>query len=139
MLTTNGSPKPFDVARGLIQQGQTQAARDLLLTVLESHPKDASALIWLTATTTDPDQQRSYLERALAIDPGNAIAKRGLLALARRGDFSGHLESSQPPPSIRPDASVSESASPAAESAQRRERESTHTQPLGTAPSVDRK
>ncbi len=47
---------------------------------------DARAYVWLSATTQDPLEQRKYLECAVAADPSNAMARRGLVMLSEKLD-----------------------------------------------------
>ncbi|WP_119071716.1 tetratricopeptide repeat protein [Aggregatilinea lenta] len=51
------------------------AGRDLLARALKLDPRSDAAWLWLTHTTDDPQQQRVYVERALAINPGNPPAR----------------------------------------------------------------
>lgn len=53
---------------------------------------DARPWLWLSATTDDPQEQRIFLERAVAADPSNVAAVRGLAMLA------GKLSPTPPPP-----------------------------------------
>lgn len=45
-------------------------------------PNDARPWLWLTETTTDPAEKRQYLESAVAAEPHNMAARRGLALLA---------------------------------------------------------
>jgi hypothetical protein len=51
-------------------------------------PGDPLPWLWLSATTEDLDEQRDFLERALAADPTNAAARRGLVMLSDKLDKS---------------------------------------------------
>ncbi len=64
--------------------GDKEQARRLLLKATELRPTDATPWIWLSATTDDPAEQRSYLESALAADPNNGAARRGLVTLSQK-------------------------------------------------------
>ncbi|MFN2283600.1 MAG: hypothetical protein ACK2UQ_04205 [Anaerolineae bacterium] len=44
----------------------------------------AQAYIWLTELTDDPAEKHEHLEQALACDPNNAVARRGLAVLEGR-------------------------------------------------------
>jgi len=47
---------------------------------------DVRIWIWMSATTDDLDERRQYLEHAVALDPSNATAKRGLLIVTGKLD-----------------------------------------------------
>lgn len=49
-----------------------------------THDDKARAHLWLTELTDDPAAKREHLENALAFDPNNAIARRGLAVLDGR-------------------------------------------------------
>lgn len=56
----------------------------LLLDPDATHDQEAQAHIWLTELTDDPAEKRAHLEQALACDPTNAVARRGLAVLEGR-------------------------------------------------------
>lgn len=56
-------------------------AQRLLEKAARMQPYDARPWIWLTEITDDLDEKRAYLENALAADPGNSAARRGLALL----------------------------------------------------------
>lgn len=56
----------------------------LLLDYAATPTEKAQAHIWLTELTTDPGEKRTHLEQALAGDPDNAVARRGLAILDGR-------------------------------------------------------
>lgn len=66
------------------KSGQSKLAQSLLDRALYLNPNDARPYIWLSSTTDNPDEQLEYLEKAVAIDPGNAAARRGLALLKTR-------------------------------------------------------
>ncbi|MFN3309000.1 MAG: hypothetical protein ACK44E_07300 [Anaerolineales bacterium] len=51
-------------------------------------PTDSQPWLWLSATTQDPKEQKEYLEYALAADPNNGAARRGLAILSGKLDRS---------------------------------------------------
>jgi DNA-directed RNA polymerase subunit RPC12/RpoP len=53
----------------------------LLKQAVEKDPDHDQAWLWLTATTQDPAEQKQYLEWAVAANPANAQARRGLAVL----------------------------------------------------------
>jgi DNA-directed RNA polymerase subunit RPC12/RpoP len=65
--------------------GRLQAAR-LLQKAAQLNTTDARPWVWLSATSDDPNEQRAYLERAIALDPGNTAARRGLVMLSDKLD-----------------------------------------------------
>lgn len=56
----------------------------VLLDSAATHDEKAQAHIWLTGLTDDPAEKREHLEHALALDPTNAGARRGLAILDGR-------------------------------------------------------
>ena len=63
--------------------GKKKLASRLLKRAAAQNPYDARVWLWLTATTSEETEQREYLERAVAADPYNPAARRGLRALGR--------------------------------------------------------
>lgn len=74
------------VASGIAaaKAGDREQARSLLSKATELRPTDATPWIWLSTTTDDPVEQRSYLENALAADPNSGAARRGLVMLSQK-------------------------------------------------------
>jgi transcription elongation factor Elf1 len=64
--------------REALKAGERERARQLLLEAADYDRDNSDAWLWLSATTDDPAQQKQYLERAVAADPGNAAARQGL-------------------------------------------------------------
>lgn len=56
----------------------------ILLDPAATHAEEAQAHIWLTELTDDPAEKRTHLEQALACDPNNGVARRGLAVLEGR-------------------------------------------------------
>ena len=56
----------------------------LLLDHAATHAEKAQAYIWLTELTDDPAEKRAHLEHALACNPANTVARRGLAMLEGR-------------------------------------------------------
>ncbi len=72
----------------MLREGMTAArggsralAKRLLERATLQNPNDSRPWLWLSATTDNPEEQRTYLERAVAANPYDEAAKRGLLAL----------------------------------------------------------
>lgn len=58
--------------------GRRDDAARHLRQIVNNDPGNVDAWIWLGGTATDVQEQRRALERALALDPGNARAQQGL-------------------------------------------------------------
>lgn len=71
-----------------IKNGDRALAKRLLDQAALMNSGDARVWVWLSATTDDFNERRSYLERAIAADPSNATAKRGLMMLTEKLDKS---------------------------------------------------
>ena len=70
------------------KNGDRKMAEILLERSLLLSKYDARPYIWLSATTDDPQKQRDYLEQAIAVEPTNVTARRGLAALNGKIDQS---------------------------------------------------
>ena len=75
-----------------VKGGDREQARRLLFIAVEMRTVDAEPWLWLSETTDDPAEQREYLEHAVAADPGNAAARRGLALLSGKLDRSRLLD-----------------------------------------------
>jgi DNA-directed RNA polymerase subunit RPC12/RpoP len=71
-----------------LKNGDRSLAKRLLDQAALMNSADARVWVWLSATTDDPQERRTYLERAIAVDPSNVMAKRGLLMLDEKLDKS---------------------------------------------------
>lgn len=76
----------LNVGIAAARAGEREQARSLLRKALEMKPDDSRTWLWLSATTDDLAEQREYLEEALAADPHNSAAKRGLVLLSDKLD-----------------------------------------------------
>jgi len=83
--------------------GDYDQARPLLVKASELKPADALPWLWLSTVTEDPDEQRDFLERALAADPANAAARRGLVMLSDKLDKTRLVEEGESVPAQHPD------------------------------------
>ncbi len=70
--------------RAALKAGERGRARELLLKATEYDRDNSDAWLWLSATTDDLAEQRQYLEWALAANPSNAAAIKGLGILTGR-------------------------------------------------------
>jgi DNA-directed RNA polymerase subunit RPC12/RpoP len=64
-----------------LKTGDRLLAKRLLNQAALMNSADARVWVWLSATTDDLQERRTYLERAIAVEPSNVMAKRGLLML----------------------------------------------------------
>jgi len=67
-----------------VKAGEHEEARRLLRKVAAgqvSHRLTVQAWLWLSATSSDPDDRRDCLLHALAVDPSDPVARRGLALL----------------------------------------------------------
>jgi DNA-directed RNA polymerase subunit RPC12/RpoP len=71
-----------------VKNGNRTVAWSLLTQATQINPLDARPWLWLTETTDDPDEKREYLEQAVAADPRNVAARRGLATLTGKIDQS---------------------------------------------------
>jgi ribosomal protein S27AE len=69
-----------------IKNGDRSIAKKFLDQAALMNSADSRVWIWLSATTDDLQERRTYLERAVALDPSNATAKRGLLMITEKLD-----------------------------------------------------
>src|SRR4030065_57901 len=67
-----------------VKNGNLTLAKKLLNQAALINSSDARIWIWLSATTDDMQERRDYLERAVALDPSNAAAKRGLCIITEK-------------------------------------------------------
>lgn len=68
------------------KDGNRRLAQSLLNQAAMLDPTDGRPYLWLSSTTDDPQEQRDFLEQAVARDPGNAAARRGLALLTGKID-----------------------------------------------------
>lgn len=68
------------------KNGERRLAAMLLNRAVMLNHTDSRAYLWLSATTDDPKEQQEYLERAVALDPSNMAARRGLAMLTGKFD-----------------------------------------------------
>ena len=76
------------------KSGDRQRAHGYLKQALTENPKDVDAWLVLAATFEDPEKKRQCLNKVIAIDPVNRIARDELLVMDR-ALLAG--KSSQPP------------------------------------------
>ncbi len=67
-----------------LEAGQTAQARELLSRLLRADKNNATYWVYLSAVVDTAQERRFCLERALALDPENEAARRGLILLGER-------------------------------------------------------
>jgi DNA-directed RNA polymerase subunit RPC12/RpoP len=108
MIPSDSSSSPDSLAakdfEQLVQDGITAVKngnRSLAVKLFEQaamiNDTDVRIWIWMSATTDDMDERRQYLEHAVALDPSNATAKRGLMLVTGMLDRK-HAEAESSPP-----------------------------------------
>lgn len=65
----------------LIQSGDQERARQLLIDLLKTDPKNDRAWVWMAAVVETAELKQECLEEALKHNPRNQVARRGLAAL----------------------------------------------------------
>jgi len=71
-----------------VKGGDKDQGISLLSKATQMKPGDARPWLWLSATTDDLQEQKNYLEYALAADPSNGAARQGLVLLSGKLDKS---------------------------------------------------
>jgi DNA-directed RNA polymerase subunit RPC12/RpoP len=92
----------FGLGRTSIKTGDRAHGRELLLKAVEYDRDHSEAWLWLSATTDDPAEQKKYLEWAVAANPANAAARRGLAILTGKLNPRDVLPEGQSPEPRRP-------------------------------------
>jgi DNA-directed RNA polymerase subunit RPC12/RpoP len=98
MFSSSGdtyNPQYEDLLRDGItaaKNGSRKLAKSLLNQATMMISYDSRPWLWLSATTDDPEEQRRYLERAVAVEPSNAAARRALMMLSEKLDKSRLVE-----------------------------------------------
>jgi DNA-directed RNA polymerase subunit RPC12/RpoP len=94
----------YQHGRSALRAGERDRARQLLEQAVDYDRGHSDAWLWLTATTDDPQEQKRYLEWAIAADPGNAAARRGLGLLIGKIKTEDVLPEGAELPPRRPEA-----------------------------------
>ena len=61
--------------------GDKAEARELFRLVTRENPSNAQGWLWLAGVAEDRDEKRAALERVVAIEPSNDLARKGLAAI----------------------------------------------------------
>jgi len=88
------------------RNGSKNLAWSLLTQAAKMNPLDATPYLWLTETTDDPAEKAEYLEQALAADPRNFAARRGLAQLTGKPIESEEFSPDTMPPVNQTDEPV---------------------------------
>lgn len=72
--------------------GRMQEALTFLKDAIIEEPQNAEVWVWIAAIIDDVDKQAIFLEKALAIDPQNIPAQRGLAYLEKRKRDEAHIQ-----------------------------------------------
>lgn len=84
-----------------LKRGEREAARALLLQVIEADESNETAWLWLGAAVDSVDDQIIALENVLALNPDNVAAQRGLSQLRLKQSMAP-ASSVQAPPAPTP-------------------------------------
>lgn len=77
-------PAELKQAVAAIKAGDRQTGRKILLQLVDENPNDEQAWLWLTKTTDTATEQQAYLNKVLAINPNNEVAKKALATVQKR-------------------------------------------------------
>ncbi len=115
-LSPRSAGDALTFARELVQQdiaasksGDKRRARELLTQAVRVDAQNEQAWLWLSDTLTDAVFRRICLEKVLAINPANVVARKGLETLAERPAIPEPQEP-DPPPAPPPDVDLALSA-----------------------------
>ncbi|HEY1012177.1 MAG TPA: hypothetical protein VGE07_05675, partial [Herpetosiphonaceae bacterium] len=90
----------IQAAVALLRAQRRLEARQLLEQALAREPLNDAVWLWLSGTTEDPVEQSQLLRRALACNPDNQLARRGLATLEDQlAAATGQSPSAAQPPS----------------------------------------
>ena len=84
-----------------LKGNDTAQAQRWLGKAIRLRPGDSRPWFWLSQTTEKHDEKRTFLERAVAADPANAAARRGLAFLSGKLDTSRLLKEGEEPPHLQ--------------------------------------
>ncbi len=111
----------LDEAITAARSGRRDEAVRMLRQLVAANPFNADAWVWLGGITSDPHEQRSALEHALAIAPSNQRAQQGLAWLRQTQPAVFAASAAEAPATGRTTPMMATGA----------------TQPMRTAPDVD--
>lgn len=85
MSETPSIPDLVHQAIAAAKAGRRREARALLARALQKNPQHVTAWLWMSGVVDSPQEQVECLRRVLAIDPENAVARKGLAAARTQG------------------------------------------------------
>ena len=108
-LKTSSAPPPTVDTRSLVRWGQRAArsgdlevAQRVFSLVTEVDPTNEEAWLWRAGTSREPSQTLRYLERVLALNPGNLRARRGLAEIEAQLPAASEPLPEGPPATLEP-------------------------------------
>ncbi|MBC8160845.1 MAG: hypothetical protein H7Z42_06450 [Roseiflexaceae bacterium] len=84
------------------REGNRDEARSLFNLLTRQEPENAQAWLWLAGVAETPDERRAALERVVALDPSNEMARKGLAAMGAAPEPSSTAALTSAPPPIVP-------------------------------------
>lgn len=85
-------PSQLQEAIAAIKAGDKAKGRKLLSLFLRDNPVHENALLWMSATTDNPNEKWRYFQQVLQINPNNEKAKQALAKLESLNDEAPDLE-----------------------------------------------
>jgi hypothetical protein len=92
--------KPLQEGIAALKAGDKAGARRLIGRAIQQNPDDERAWLWLSGAVETSQERRMCLRRVLELDPDNALAQRGLVALKEKA--SPPESQSSPPHKVSP-------------------------------------
>jgi tetratricopeptide (TPR) repeat protein len=113
MPTNSDSLTPLETFRLLqagiaaAKTGQRERARGMLLRVIEHDEENVTAWLWLSGLVDDLEERQICLENVVALEPDNALARKGLDHLQRQRETAPPpLEANELEPEERTEPAV---------------------------------
>jgi hypothetical protein len=91
------------------REGDHQEARELFRLITRQEPENSQAWLWLAGVAESADERRAALERVVAIDPSNEMARKSLQVMGSTPSASSTSSTPttpapEPQPATSPDA-----------------------------------
>jgi hypothetical protein len=105
-------PNSMDQAVQALSAGDAALAQKLLTQILQANPKDDEAWYWMSACVSDTERKRYCLQKALALQPENKLARQALDGLEEvaAGSEPGQMIETEPESSAEAEPMASEEA-----------------------------